>query len=299
MTDPTPPPDSAGQLPKARIRRRRWTLPIVWVVPLAAAVVAGYLVYGRLEESGPTITINFKDGSGVKPAQTEIRYRGVPIGQVQAIDLSTDGEAVVVTARLRRSAAMIAREGSAFWIVRPEVGPGTITGLSTVLTGPYIQVLPGPGKPASQFTGLENPPAALERQGLKVVLAASHIESVRTGSPVYYRGIDVGSVTGIELSSDTTAAHVHLFISQRYARLVRVGSRFWTVSGLDVNVSLLKGVEISVESLRSLLAGGIAFATPDDPVGRPARDGTVFVLHDKPEKEWLTWAPKIPLPPSN
>ena len=299
MTDLPTPPDNAEGLPKARIRRRRWALPVVWVVPLAAAVVAGYLVYGRLEESGPTITIKFKDGSGVKPAHTEIRYRGVPIGQVQAIDLSTDGEAVVVKAQLRRSAAMIAREGSAFWIVRPEVGPGTISGLSTVLTGPYIQVLPGPGKSVSEFVGLENPPAALERNGLKIVLAASHIESVRTGSPVYYRGIEVGSVTGIELSGDATTAHVHLFISQRYARLVRIGSRFWTVSGLDVNVSLLKGVEISVESLRSLIAGGIAFATPDDPTTPPARDGTVFVLHDKPQKEWLTWAPKIPLPPPN
>ncbi len=107
------------------------------------------------------------------------------------------------------------------------------------------------------------------------------------------------SVTDIELSSDATAAHVRLLISPRYARLVRIGSRFWTVSGLDVNVSLLKGVEISVESLRSLIAGGIAFATPDDPTTRPARDGTVFVLHDKPQKQWLTWAPKIPPPPPN
>jgi paraquat-inducible protein B len=254
--------------------------------------VAGYLVYGRLQERGPTITIAFKDGDGIKAGQTEIRYRGVPIGEVSAIELSDDQEHVLVKARLRRSATSIARDGSLFWIVRPEVGPSSITGLTTVFTGPYIQVLPGTGKTRLDFTGLDRPPPALERKGLKVILTTANLGSVRSGAPVYYRGIQVGSVTDTELSRDATSAHIHVFVSQRYARLVRIGSRFWSVSGLDVNLSLLKGLEINLESLRSLLTGGIAFATPDTP-GPPARDGTIFVLHDKPEKEWLQWAPKI------
>jgi paraquat-inducible protein B len=291
-----PPPDT---LPEARIRRRRWGVSVVWVVPLVAAVVAGYLVYGRLQEFGPEITITFRDGDGIKAGQTEIRYRGVPIGEVKVIDLTNDREHVLVTARLRRSASSIAREGSVFWVVRPELGPGTITGLSTVLTGPYIQVLPGSGKPKTDFTGLERPPPALERHGLKIILAAADLGSVRAGSPVYYRGIQVGTVTDTELSRDATSAHIHVFISQRYARLVRVGSRFWSVSGLDVRVSLLKGLEINLESLRSLIIGGIAFATPEDTSALPAKNGTIFVLHDKPDKQWLSWAPKIPIPPAS
>ncbi len=122
-----------------------------------------------------------------------------------------------------------------------------------------------------------------------MILAAAHLSSEGTGSPVYYRGIQVGSVTDTELSRDAAAAHIHVFIGQRYARLVRVGSRFWSASGFDVNISLRKGVEISLESLRSLVVGGIAFATPEDPRSPPAKDGTIFVLHDKPEKEWLSW----------
>jgi len=100
----------------------------------------------------------------------------------------------------------------------------------------------------------------------------------------------------VKLSRDATAAHTHVFIGQRYARLVCVGSRFWSASGFDVTISLRKGVEISLESLRSLVVGGIAFATPEDPRSPPAKDGTIFVLHDKPEKEWLSWMPKIPIP---
>ena len=282
--------------PEANIRRRRWHVSVIWVVPVVAAIVAGYLLYGRLQELGPEITIKFKDGDGVKGGQTEVRYRGVPIGEVSAVDLSDGAEYVVVRARLRRSAGPIARDGSVFWIVRPEVGPTSISGLRTVFTGPYIQVLPGTGRPKTEFVGLDRPPPALERGGLKVILATAHLSSVRTGSPVYYRGIQVGAVTDTELSRDATAAHIHVFVGQRYARLIRVGSRFWSASGFDVNISLLKGVEVSLESLRSLVVGGIAFATPEDPRGPPAKDGTIFVLHDKPEKEWLSWLPKIPIP---
>ena len=102
----------AVAVPEARVRRRRWAFSVVWVVPVVAAAVAGYLVYDRMAQAGPTITIAFADGMGVKAGQTEIRYRGVPIGDVREIDLSHDRSRVIVNARLRQSAASIASEGS-------------------------------------------------------------------------------------------------------------------------------------------------------------------------------------------
>jgi paraquat-inducible protein B len=288
----TPPADA---VPEARVRRRHWGLSVVWVVPLVAAIVAGYLVWDHLREAGPSITIAFTDGDGVKAGRTELRYRGVPIGEVQAIDLSRDQRHVVVTVRLRRSATPVARDGSVFWIVRPQVGPASISGLSTVLTGPYIQVQPGTGKERTKFTGVDHPSPTLDRRGLKIVLATAHLASVRNNSPIYYRGIPVGFVVDAELSRDATAAHVNAFIEQPYARLVRIGSRFWSVSGLDVHVGLFKGLDISLESLRSLAIGGVTFATPDAETP-PAKPGTIFVLHEQADKEWLTWTPKIPVP---
>jgi paraquat-inducible protein B len=253
------------------------------------------LTYGRLQEFGSTITIRFKDANGVRAGQTEIRYRGVPVGRVVTVELSDDEKHAVVKARLRPEASAIANEGSVFWIVRPEVRLGDISRLSTIISGPYIEVLPGTGKAKSEFVGLASPPPIAERAGLRLILASSHLGSVRPGSPVYYRGIEVGSVTGTGLSRDATAAHIDVIIFQRYARLVRIGSRFWTVSGLDVNVSLLRGLEVNVESLKSLATGGIAFATPDDPNMLQAKDVTIFALHDKPQKEWLEWRPRIPV----
>jgi paraquat-inducible protein B len=288
-------PEVDGRLPEANETRRRWNLSIVWIVPLIAAIVAGYLVYGRLQEFGPKITIRFKDGSGVKVGQTTINYRGVQIGQVTAVELSQDHQAVLVKARLQRSAASLAKEGSRFWIVRPEVGLDSITGLGTVITGPEIDVLPGNGREQSEFIGLEKAPAAAQENGLTIILSTSRLGSLRPGSPVFYRGIEVGNIRDYQLSANATKVQIQVFIKQRYARLVRNSSKFWSASGVDVNLSLFNGLQINMESLRSLAAGGIAFATPDDPKDEPAKEGMIFPLYEKSSKEWLEWAPKIQL----
>ena len=139
---------------------------------------------------------------------------------------------------------------------------------------------------------------ALEGKGLKVVLVTGRAGSLRPGSPVYYRRDEVGTIQDIRLSTNAATVEIHLFIKQLYARLVRNGSKFWNVSGLDVNVGLFRGLEVNVESLRSMVLGGTAFATPNDPKDTPVKNGTVFPLYDKPEKEWLDWAPPIKIPPA-
>jgi paraquat-inducible protein B len=283
-----------ADLPKANVKKSGRYFSIVWTVPVIAAIIAAYLVYDHLEQAGPKITISFKDGSGLRTGQTPIKYRGVQIGEVIAVELSQDHQVVLVKARLQRSAASIARQGAVFWIVRPEVGIGNITGLGTVITGPEVDVLPGTGKTQSEFVGLENAPVALQEKGLKIVLITGRLGSLRPGSPVYYRGVEVGTIQQCDLSPNAATVVVQALIKQRYAKLVRGGSKFWNVSGADVSLSLFRGLEVNMESLKSLAAGGVAFATPDDSKDQPAKDGVAFPLYDKPAKEWLEWAPKIP-----
>jgi paraquat-inducible protein B len=295
MDDGRRPRDPIEDLPRAQVTRRRWAAVGVWAIPLVAVLVAGYLIYDRISDYGPEITIRFRDGSGIRVAQTPIRYRGVQVGEVTAVGLSKDQRHVEVKARLQRSAAAIAREGSVFWIARPEVGIGNITGLATVLSGPEIQALPGAGDQRLEFTGLESAPAGLELSGLKIVVRASNLGSLQRHSPVYYRGVEVGVVQDASLTPDATAVHVHVLIRRAYAPLVRANSVFWNVSGVSVSGGLVRGVEVKLESLRSLAAGGINFATPNANA-RPAREGQVFPLHATGKKEWLVWAPKIDLP---
>src|SRR5688572_24010207 len=149
-------PDTRSARP-ALIRQRRY-FSVVWVIPIVAALVAAYLVYRHLEKAGPRITIRFADGSGLKPGQSPIKFRGVTVGHVRSVSLSEDLRSVIVHAQLDKSAAALARQGSIFWIVRPEVGVGSITGLGTIITGPFIEVIPGSGAERKVFEGATDSP---------------------------------------------------------------------------------------------------------------------------------------------
>lgn len=286
-------------LPQAKLRRRKWSFSAIWVVPIVAALVAGYLVYQRVRQFGPGITISFPDATGINPGQTVIQYRGAEIGRVMSVALSGDEQSAVVQAKLHRDAAVIARQGSVFWIVRPKVGMGNLTALGTIITGPYIAVAPGSGKPAANFIGVENSPQVIDPQGLQVVLLANQGGSLHAGIPIYYRGIEVGMVSETRLGSDATTVEVHCVIRHRYAPLVRTGSKFWDASGLQAHVGLLSGANINVESLKSLLIGGIAFATPDDTNAPSPPAGTAFRLYKEPEDAWLAWRPVIHIFPAD
>jgi paraquat-inducible protein B len=284
------------ELPQARVRRRR-LFSLAWFIPLIAAAVAGWLMWDRMKERGPEITITFTDGGGLRPGVTPVKYRGVVIGEVSRVGISEDHKRAVVRARLQRSAASIANEGALFWIVRPQFGFGTITGLNTVLTGPEIHVLPGKddGAAKREFVGMDAAPVGLGTAGLRLILRAERPRSIKPNTPVNYRGVEVGTVQKIDLGPNSLSADVHVLIYQRYAGLVRQGSSFWDTSGVDIKASLLKGVEINIESLRTIATGGIEFATPSEKAPR-VKSGTVFFLHDKPKEEWLSWIARIPIP---
>lgn len=285
---------TGDEIPRARVRRRR-LVRLVWVVPVVAVAVAAWLVFHRIQDLGPEIKVTFDDAGGLRVGQTPLRYRGVQVGEVSGVDLSDDEKRAIVKIRLKKDAAHIARDGSRFWIVRPRVGWGTFTGLNTVLSGPELQVIPGKADAAEkrEFTGLDSPPASIEG-GLHIILRAER-PKMRADAPVYYRGVEVGTVQKLDLAPNSLSADVHVIIYPRFAALVREGSSFWDVSGLNVKAGLLKGLNIQFESLRSFVTGGIEFATP--PGTRRAKAGTVFFLYDQAKPEWLAWAPKIPIPP--
>lgn len=285
---------TGDEIPKARIRHRRRFFRLVWMVPVMAIAVAAYLVFYRMQDYGPEVTVTFNDGGGLRVGQTPVRYRGVQVGEVTGVSLSKDEKHAVVRIRLTKSGSGIAREGSQFWIVRPRVGFGQVTGLATVLSGPEINVMPGkPDAPVQrEFAGLETPPSSIEG-GLRIVLRAAR-PKMRVDAPVYYRGVEVGVVHKLDLAPNALSADIQIVIYPRYAALVREGSAFWDVSGLNVKGGVLKGVEVQFESLRAFITGGIEFASP--PGAPRARPGTVFFLYDEPKKEWLAWAAKIPVP---
>jgi paraquat-inducible protein B len=280
-------------LPKAVLKKARpaWLL---WLIPLGAAALCVWFVYRDYVAAGPLITIYFQNTEGLQEGNTGVQYRGAQIGQVKTISLVDHGGGVKVTARLAGSAKDLARVGSIFWIVRPEVKIGAISGLRTIVSGEYVTLQPGQGAPTNVFVAVNEPPRAEEPGALLIAIYAQTLDSLQDRSTIFYRGIPVGEVLGYQLAENAQGVVVQARVREEYAPLVRSNSKFWNAGGLDLRVGLFKGAEISALSPQTLLSGGIEFATPTDP-GPPASNGAVFELNEKPKDAWKEWRPSIPL----
>jgi paraquat-inducible protein B len=267
---------------------------MLWLIPLAAAALCVWFIYRDYIGTGPMISIYFRDASGVEEKNTMVTYRGAQVGQVKTIRLQKDNQYVKVQARLAGSAKQLARAGSVFWIVRPQIKVGTISGLGTIVSGVYIAVQPGDGAPTNSFFGVDKEPIPKQPGALHVVLVTPELGSLQEQSPVFYRGIQVGEVLYYQLNSESSNVTIHARIREEYAPLVRRDTKFWNAGGLDIHAGLFRGIDITAESPKTILSGGIAFATPDKYQAQATND-SIFELFEKPEDKWKTWAPAIKL----
>ncbi|MCP4330854.1 MAG: MCE family protein [Alphaproteobacteria bacterium] len=277
--------ETEAEIPTSEVRRRRG-ISMVWIVPLVAAAVAGYLLYDYLTNVGPKITITFPDGQNLTETAT-IRYRGVNVGKVLSISLNENLKGVVVEARLDGSAEGVARTDTKFWIVRPELNISGISGLSTIVTGSYIALEPGSGDKATKFEGLAKAPdAELEKGGREFVLRGDTLRSVEQGTPVLYREVQVGQVGKTSMSDNQSGVDIRILIESEYVPLIRRNTLFWNASGIEASFSLFK-TTIDVESISSLIKGGIAFANPVNSTADPAEQGAIFDLLETPPPSYL------------
>lgn len=278
MSDNTPPP---YDLPDPVIRTRSRANPsLVWLVPVIAALVGVVLVIRAYTAAGPDITLRFATAEGLEKGMTEVKFRDVVIGRVTDIRLGDNHQGVVVTVSLTSDAAGLAVSDTRFWVVRPRADLGGISGLTTLLSGPYIGVDAGTSTEAQyEFTGLEMPPAITSEQlGQRYTLVADDLGSLGIGSPIYYRRIPVGRITSYELSEDGHSIALQAFVNAPYDRYVTASTRFWNASGVDVSLDA-GGLKLSTQSLITLLTGGVAFAEAGNTGAKPAAAGTRFPLH--------------------
>ena len=253
----TPPP--GDELPAPLIRNRRWVPRLVWVVPIAAAIIGVSLLIKNLQNAGPQITISFLSGEGVQVGKTLVKYRDVAVGRVSAVGLSPDHQTVVVSADLSKDAASLLKADTQFWIVRPRIGVGSVSGLDTLLSGVYIGMKSGSeARHERQFQGLENPPALSHGpHGRELQLHAARAGSLAIGAPVYFRQFQVGRVIDENLLADGST-RVTVFVDAPHDAFVKAETRFWNASGIDVKLGA-DGLNVQTESLAAVLAGGVAF----------------------------------------
>lgn len=271
---PRPHPEDVA-VPEAVARERGpRSFQLVWLIPLLALLIGGWIAAKAMWERGPTITIEFKTAEGIEANKTRIRHKAVDIGTVTQVKLSEGNKSVLVTAELDRDAGRsFLAEDTRFWVVRPRIAGGQISGLGTLLAGSYIGA--DPGRSASErreFTGLETPPPITsDVPGRRFMLRADELGALDNNSPVYYRGVLAGRVISIEVPPDGKQVMVGVFVHAPFDKLVSTDTRFWNASGVDLTIDA-NGLKLQTTSLIPLLLGGIAFEAPPESRGAPRAD---------------------------
>jgi paraquat-inducible protein B len=278
-------PHDREEIP-AVVDEERKGFSVVWLLPVVALLLGGWLVYKTYAEKGPEIVISFKTAEGIEEGKTQVKLKDVRVGRVDSVSFSRDLSEVLVTVSMSKSTQAYLTDKTRFWVVRPRVGAGEVSGLGTLVSGAYIAMDPDDtGKLQDTFSGLETPPViTADRVGTSFRLKAAAVGSLSIGSPVYFRQIAVGEVTEYRLSDDHQYVELGVFIESPHDRFVKRSTRFWNASGVDVTLDS-SGVTLELESIVSLLSGGIAFDTPEEGGDVPrAETGHVFTLYANREQ---------------
>jgi len=280
--------------PNAKIKKQPF-LSLVWLIPLIALLIGVGLMVKVYREKGPSIVIDFENARGIEAGRTHIRYKDVDIGKVTDVRLvrrakATEmGENVIqdralVTAELKSFMSDYLGEETVFWVVRPRISMGEVSGLSTLFSGFYIEMDPGTERNGwkETYPGLDKPPKVTSYdRGTVISLNAKALGSLHEGSPVYYRQLKVGEVIGSELDSRTESVDISIYIKDKYADKVKSNTRFWNVSGIDVDISASGGISARMESLTAFVIGGVAFETPKHESNSvDLSENTMFHLYD-------------------
>lgn len=263
-------------------QRRFWRLSAIWIIPLLALGLGVWLIVDSYLSQGPVVQLTVSDAEGINAGETRVKRLSVDLGIVADVYLNPDFEDVTVVLNLDTGTEELLRDDTQFWVVKPRIGTDGVSGLSTLLSGAYIELSPGSGNPgARQFQALDSPPATpVTTPGVRVELISDLDSTINARSPVYYNGFRVGQVESAELSTEDGNTHYSLFINAPYDDLVTTNTRFWNASGLAVEAGV-SGVSLRAESLETLLVGGIAFGLPEgvDP-GGSIDNGRRYFLYD-------------------
>ncbi len=277
--------------PKIAHRRR---ISSVWIIPIVALLLAGWLVWKNSIAKGPLVTITFETAEGLAAGKTEIRCRSVKIGEVETVNLNSELNGVEVSVRIEPDAVKLLHQDSQFWVVRPRITAQSVTGVDTLLSGAYIELDPGESKKISySFKGLEVPPVTSSSvPGLRLTLQSKKAGSLTIGAPVYYLGYEVGRVERQTLNIEKNRIHFNIFIKKEYATLVSKNTHFWNSSGISINAGA-DGFKLQTSSLKALVAGGVSFGLlKGNTKGPLAHDGDTFELfEDKSAAEAATFTP--------
>ncbi len=266
----------------------------LWLFPVFAILISIWLFRDYLGQKGPEIAITFEDAASLQPEKTKVRFRGVPIGVVKKVVIAGDNKGVIAYVRLQKDSAQFAVDGSKFWIVAPKVNFQGISGLETILEGTYIAVQPGKpdGEAKEEFKGQLGSDTTDSIDNSRIFyLETKNAESLGVNDIITFRGFNIGTVTKVSLAKNSQKVLIQIHVQNKYAKLIRSNTAFWRKVGISAKLGLF-GSSVKVNSLDSILHGGIEVFTPDGP-GPIAEPGSRFTLLPEAPKDSEKWNPAL------
>ena len=270
--------------PKSRAKRLSDAISPIWFVPLLALLIGLWMVIHAIAQTGPVITLSIQSAEGIQSG-TEIRARSVKVGEVNRVELSDDAHSVFIKARLNPEYEHLLGQNARFWVVKPRIGPEGISGLSTVLSGTYIELLPDmtEDEPIKAFSVLDQPPIALaDANGLRIGLDSDSASSLSVGDPVIFKGYTVGRVESSTFDPKERRIHYNIYIFHQYRTLITQNTHFWLTSGINFTLTS-EGFKAGIGSLETLVSGGVTFEVTEgvDPGPAVAENSRFRLYHDE------------------
>lgn len=268
------------QTPDATIKPVK-TVSTVWFIPVIAVFIGCWMIYYQWSNEGQEITVHFLTAEGMEAGKTKIKSRNVDIGEVSQIELNKNGDGVIITATIKKSAKQFLVTDSMFWVVSPQISHTGVSGLSTLISGVYVEISPGKStKERYQFEALDSPPLTpAGTPGLHITLNSNDQFAYTKGDPIIYKGLTVGQFEDIYFNFEERVVYYNAFIKAPYHQLITSNTKFWDVSGLQLDLNA-DGISVKTGNFETMLTNGVTFGIPNGmAIGEKIGDRSYFDIY--------------------
>jgi len=252
----------------------------IWIIPVVALLVGIWMLYQYQLNKGQTIYISMPQAEGIVAGKTEIKVRSVKIGQIDHVRLSNSQDSVIARAQIDKNYDNLLTEDARIWVVKPRIDETGISGMSTLLSGVYLEFSPGESKQLKKQFKLQEEPALIGKdvQGRRFKLLSYNAEVLDVSTGIFFKNYKIGQIETATFDWKNQAMQYGIFIKAPYENLITLNSIFWVNSGIEIDLSA-DGININTGSLSKLLKGGISVGLPEQQApGDLAQDGHSFSL---------------------
>lgn len=220
-----------------------------------------FKLYRDLKTAGRGIPIKIvlPDGNKISAGGAPIMYRGLEIGQITDLTLSSGRKSIVASAAIQPAFSDTLNDGTRFMLEEAKLSLTGIENLSNLVTGNYLSLIPGEGKSTRNFNAIRKDELLQEKQhSIAISLTSDNLYGLSVGTEILYKGFAVGSITETNLVGDNVIFNA--LIDSKYQDLIKSQNRFF-VSGTASAELTESGVSITVPPAKQLLTGSISFVS--------------------------------------